>query len=238
MKFFQVPLPLSFLPLTFLLLFFVSCEGDVRFTNDQPTGTVSLKEIPFALLGNYIDNSDSLYVRSGSMTLVRPTRISIPISDTAKVGLYKSKEGKYKFHTGADRYVERESKDSITYVTRNSQLYKLGKDTVLKSFNDAYWLSMRDLVDKNEWKVMQITLHKEKLVVAVPSLPKDEKKHMQMRMDAGKCSVDSLGAFSCVTPFQRSSDQTYYIVSASPDQLKNLDRRGLFRPVATFIKVK
>lgn len=231
-------LPLSFLPLSFLLLFFVSCEGDVRFTNDQPSGIVALKEVPSALIGNYVDNTDSLYVRTNSMTLVRPSSIRIPISDTAKVGLYKSKDGKFLFHAGTDRVVQNVTKDSLTIVTRNMQVYKLGKDTVLKSFNDAYWLSMRDLVNKNEWKVMQISLRKSKLVIAVPALPKDEKKHMQMRLDANRSSIDSLGAFSCVTPFVRSADQTYYVVSATPDQLKNLDRRGLFRPVASFLKVK
>lgn len=227
-----------FLLLFFLPLFFVSCDGDVRFTSDQPNGLLPLKEVPTSLRGTYVDNSDSLYVLPGSITLIRPTRTSIPIKDTAKVGLYKTTEGKLKFHVGSDRYVVRESKDSITYVTRNSQIYKLGKDTILKSFNDAYWLSTHDPIAKNEWKVMQITLHKSKLAIAIPILPKDEKKHMQSRMDEGKCTVDSSGAFSCVTPFVRSSDQTYYIVSATPDQLKNLDRRGLFRPVATFIKVK
>jgi hypothetical protein len=229
----------SCLLFVFLLpLLFVSCEGDVRFTSDQPSGTPSLKEVPSGLIGNYVDNKDSLYVRPGSITLVRPTRTAIPISDTAKVGLYKSKTGKYIFRTGADRYVERATADSVIYITRNSQVYKLGKDTLLKSFNEAYWLSMRDVVNKNEWKVMQITLHKSKLAIAVPTLPKDEKKRMQQRMDEGKCEVDSTGAFSCVTPFKRSSDLSYYIVSATPDQLRNLDRRGLFRPVATFLKVK
>jgi hypothetical protein len=221
-----------------LPLFFISCEGDVRFTSDQPSGTPSLKEVPAALIGNYVDNTDSLYVRTSSITLIRPTRTAIPISDTAKVGLYKSKNGTYAFRAGTDRYVERATADSVIYVTRNSQVYKLGKDTVLKTFNDAYWLSMRDVINKNEWKVMQISLHKAKLAIAVPTLPKDEKKHMQQRMDEGKCEVDSTGAFSCVTPFKRSPDMSYYIVSATPDQLRNLDRRGLFRPVATFIKVK
>jgi hypothetical protein len=226
------------LPLLLLPLIFVSCEGDVRFTTDQPNGTPALKEVPSALLGDYVDSVDSLYVRASTMTLIRPTRTSIPLSDTSKVGLYKGKDGKMKFHTGADRYVVNESKDTITYVTRNAQIYKLGKDTVLKSFSDVYWLSTHDPKIKNEWKVMQITLHKDKLAIAIPVLPKDDKKHMQMRMTEGKCSVDSTGAFSCVTPFTLSSDQTYYTVTASPDQLKNLDRRGLFRPVATFIKVK
>lgn len=221
-----------------LIVLFSSCEGDVRFTADQPTGTPSLKEVPTALIGNYVDNKDSLYVRPASITMIRPTRTAIPISDTAKVGLYKSKSGAYLFRAGADRYVERATTDSVIYITRNSQIYKLGKDTVLKSFNDAYWLSMRDVVNKNEWKVMQITLHKTKLAIAIPTLPKDEKKRMQQRMDEGKCEVDSTGAFSCVTPFKRSADLSYYIVSATPDQLRNLDRRGLFRPVATFIKVK
>ncbi|MCX6310119.1 MAG: hypothetical protein NT084_00580 [Bacteroidetes bacterium] len=221
-----------------LLLLFTSCEGDVHFTNDQPTGTVALKEVPSALLGNYVDNADSLYVRANSITLVRPTVNSISVSDSSKVGLYKSKDGKYLFHAGTDRIVQRVTKDSITIVTRNLQTYKLGIDTVLKSFNDEYWLSMRDITNKKEWKVMQIVLHKDKLVIAVASLPKDEKKHMQMRMEDGKCSVDSSGSFSCVTPFQRSTDQSYYIVSATPEQLRNLDRRGLFRPVASFLKVK
>jgi hypothetical protein len=224
--------------LFFLSIFFVSCEGDVRFTTDQPTGTPSLKEVPAALRGDYVDNKDSLYVRPASMTLVRPTRTQIPLGDTSKIGLYRSKSGAYLFRVGNDRYVQYATTDSIVYVTRNSQVYKLGKDTVLKSFNGAYWLSMRDVVNKDEWKVMQITLSKSKLAIAVPTLPKDDKKHMQQRMDEGKCDVDSAGAFSCVTPFKRSADMSYYIVAATPDQLKNLDRRGLFRPVATFIKVK
>ncbi len=224
--------------LLLLPIFFTSCEGDVRFTSDQPSGTPSLKEVPAVLLGNYVDNKDSLYVRAGSMTLVRPTRTQIPISDTAKVGLYKLKTGGYAFRAGVDRYVEYSTPDSIVYITRNSQVYKLGKDTLLKSYNDAYWLSMRDVKNKNEWKVMQITLYKSKLAIAVPTLPKDEKKHMQERMDEGKTDVDSTGAFSVVTPFTRSKDLSYYIISATPAQLINLDRRGLFRPVATFIKVK
>jgi hypothetical protein len=229
--------PNLILPFLLLTALFASCEGDVRFTADQPTGTPSLKEVPPALIGTYADNSDSLYVQLNSIVLVRPTHTAIPLGDTSKVGLYKNKTGNYTFRTG-DRYVERTTKDSVIYVTRNAQVYKLGKDTVLKSFNDAYWLSMRDVVNKNEWKVMQISLHKSKLAIAVPTLPKDEKKHMQQRMDQGKCEVDSTGAFSCVTPFRRSTDMSYFIVSATPDQLRNLDRRGLFRPVATFVKIK
>ena len=233
MKFRRLPLPLLLLP-----LFLASCEGDVRFTTDQPNTVVALKEVPSSLIGDYVSTNDSLYVRNSSMTLVRPSRTTIPVSDTAKVGAYKTKDGKYIFHAGKDRYVESFSNDSITIVNRNLQIYSLGKDTVLKNFNNAYWLSMRDPLKKNEWKVMQISLHKQKLIIAVPSLPKDEKSRMQQRMDEGKCSVDSSGTFSCVTPFTRSNDQTYYIVSATCDQLKNLDRRGLFRPVATFDKVK
>ncbi|CAN5255599.1 hypothetical protein BH09BAC5_BH09BAC5_04650 [soil metagenome] len=224
--------------LFFLPLFFFSCEGDVRFTTDQPTGTPSLKEVPTSLIGDYVNNSDSLFVRNSTITLIRPTKTSIPISDTAKVGLYKTKNGTWLFHAGTDRYVERATSDSVIYVTRNAQIYKLGKDTVLKSFNDSYWLSMRDVINKDEWKVMQISLHKSKLAIAVPTLPKDEKKHIQQRMEMGKCTVDSTGAFSCVTPFKQSTDMSYYIVSATPDQLRNLDRRGLFRPVATFEKIK
>ena len=215
-----------------------SCEGDVRFTTDQPNTAIALKEVPTLLIGDYVSNNDSLYVRNNSMTLVRPSRTTIPVADTAKVGAYRTKDGKYIFHEGKDRYVESSTNDSITIVNRNLQVYSLGKDTVLKNFNDAYWLSMRDPLKKNEWKVMQISLHKQKLIIAVPSLPKDEKSRMQQRMDQGNCSVDSSGTFSCVTPFTRSNDQTYYIVSATSDQLKNLDRRGLFRPVATFDKVK
>ncbi len=233
MKTFRLLLPLFVLP-----LLFASCEGDVRFTTDQPNNAVALKEVPSDLQGDYVSNNDSLYVRTNSMMLVRPSITNIPISDTTKVGAYKMKDGKYSFRAGTDRYVSRFTKDSLTIVTRNTQIYKLGKDTVLKNFNDAYWLSMRSDLTKSEWKVMQISLHKQKLSIAVPSLPKDELKRMQQRLDDGKCSVDSTGVFSCVTPFTRSSDQTYYVVNATPDNLKNLDRRGLFRPVATFDKVK
>ncbi|MBI3511818.1 MAG: hypothetical protein HY064_14245 [Bacteroidetes bacterium] len=221
-----------------LLLF--SCEGDVRFTTQQPNSVPALKEVPASLQGDYVSNNDSLYVRANSMTLIRPTRITIPIADTSKIGLSKGKNGKYYFKAGEDRYVEKMNNDSATIVTRNTQVYKLGKDTVLKIFNGDYWLSMKNITadNKEEWKVMQITLHKNKLSIAVPSLPKDEKRKMSDRMDEKKSTVDSTGVFSCVTPFTRSSDQTYYVVAATPDQLKNLDRRGLFRPVATFDKVK
>ena len=219
-------------------IFLFSCEGDVRFTTEQPNNMPALTTIPSSLQGNYVSNNDSLYVRANSMELVCPSITNISISDTASVGAYKTKSGKYLFHAGTNRYISRETKDSLTVVTRNAQLYNLGKDTVLKNFNDEYWLSMRSDPKKSEWKVMQISLHKQKLIIAVPSLPKDELKKMQQRMDDGKCSIDSTGIFSCVTPFTLSTDQTYYIVNASPDNLKKLDRRGLFRPVTTFDKVK
>lgn len=222
------------------LLLLASCEGDVRFTTDQPIAVPALKEVPASLRGKYVNEGDSLYVDLNSMTLVRPSRQSIALSDSAKVGLVRSKDGQFSFRAGSDRYVEKISNDSVTIVNRNAQTYRLGKDTLLKAFNNSWWLSMRDLssAKKDEWKVMQITLHKSKLSIAVPALPKDEKKRMQQRMDASKSNTDSTGVYSVVTPFRRSSDQTYYIVSASADQLKNLDRRGLFRPVATFEKVK
>ncbi len=226
---------LRFLPVFFLGFFLTSCEGDVRFTTDQPNGMPVLREVPSSLQGDYVSNSDSLYVRVNSMLLVRPSRTSIPLADSSKVGLYKMKDGKYGFRMGSDRYVERITKDSVTIVNRNTQLYKLGKDTVLKNFNDAYWLSMKS---KDEWKVMKIELRKKKLSIAVPSLPKDEKQRMHARFDASKNNIDTAGTFSVVVPFRRSADKTYFIVDATPDNLKNLDRRGLFRPVANFEKVK
>lgn len=223
-----------------LLLFLASCEGDVRFTSDQPKNLPALAEVPSSLRGKYVNGSDSLYVESKSITLIRPLQQSLPLADSAKVGLVKGKNGKYMFKSGSDRYVASMSADSFTIVNRNAQVYRLGKDTLLKSFNGSWWLSMKTLNadKKEEWKLMQIALHKSKLSIAVPALPKDEKKRMQQRMEDAHSNVDSSGVFSVVTPFIRSSDQTYYIVSASPDQLKNLDRRGLFRPIATFEKVK
>jgi hypothetical protein len=223
-----------------LLLLLTSCEGDVRFTSDQPKNLPALAEVPPALRGKYVNGTDSLYVESKSITLVRPSQQSLALSDTAKVGLVKGKNGNYIFKSGSDRYVGSLSADSFTIVNRNAQVYRLGKDTVLKVFNGSWWLSMKTLNadKKEEWKLMQIALHKNKLSIAVPALPKDEKKRMQQRMEDAHSNVDSSGVFSVVTPFNRSSDQTYYIVSASPDQLKNLDRRGLFRPIATFEKVK
>ncbi|HEU4718867.1 MAG TPA: hypothetical protein VFU15_13580, partial [Bacteroidia bacterium] len=216
--------------------FFASCEGDVRFTTDQPGGQPALKTVPSELIGDYVNNDDSLYIRATEMTLVRPSRQTIPLKDSAKVGMTKTKDGRYIMRAGAQRYVENVSADSAVIVNRNADVYHLGKDTLLKDFNGCYWLSMKS--GENEWKIMQITLHKKKLGIAVPSLPKDERSKMNKRLDEAKCSVDSAGVFSCVTPFTRSSDQSYFIVSATPDQLKNLDRRGLFRPVATFDKVK
>lgn len=224
----------------FALAFLSSCEGDVRFTSDQPNNAPALAEVPSVLRGKYVNETDSLYVDAQSMTLIRPTRQHLLLADSAKVGLSKGKDGKFSFRTGGDRYVEQMTKDSITIVNRNAQTYTLGKDTLLKAFIGSWWLSMKTITPdkKEEWKVMEISLHKNKLSIAVPSLPKDEKKRMQQRMDESHGNADSSGVFSVVTPFQRSSDQTYYMVNASPDQLKNLEKRGLFRPVATFEKVK
>ena len=158
-------------PLLFCLpLFLFSCEGDVRFTTEQPNSIPALATVPSSLLGNYVSNNDSLYVRANSMELVRPTITNILVSDTASVGAYKTKSGKYAFHAGTDRYVSRETKDSLTIITRNAQIFKLGKDTVLKNFNGEYWLSMRSDLKKNEWKVMQISLHKQTLCIACPSM--------------------------------------------------------------------
>lgn len=232
---------LSFSLLLFIAIFLVSCDGDVHFTSMQPSSGEILKEVPASLRGKYVSEKDSLYIGTNNMTLVRLTSNTIPLSDTTKIGLSKNKNGKYVFKTGDYRYVSKVSTDSMTIVSRNVMMaYKLGKDTVLKNFNNAWWLSLKktNADKKDEWSVMKITLHKSKLSIAIPVIPKDEKRRMQERMDEAKSAVDSSGTFSVVTPFYRSPDQAYYLVSASPDQLRNLDKRGLFRPAANFIKVK
>lgn len=232
-------LPFAFL--FFLTALLVSCDGDVHFTSAQPSTGDALKEVPVSLRGEYISDKDSLYIGTDNMTLVRLSVNTIPLSDSSKIGLSKNKNGKYFFKTGDHRYVERILKDSVTIVTRNIMMaYKLGKDTVLKSFNNAYWLSLKTTAadQKEEWSVMQITLHKNKLSIAIPIVPKDEKRKMQERMDASKSNVDSAGVFSVITPFYRTPDQAHFLAAATPDQLRNLDKRGLFRPAANFIKVK
>lgn len=232
---------LPFCLLFFLAAFFVSCDGDVHFTTMQPSTGEALKEVPAELRGKYLSEQDSLYIGTNNMTLVRLTSNTIPLSDTSKIGLSKNKNGKYYFKTGDYRHVDTIMKDSVRIISRNVLMaYKLGKDTVLKNFNSAYWLSLKKTGadKKEEWSVMQITLHKNKLQIAIPVVPKDEKRKMQERMDEAKSNVDSAGTFSVVSPFYRSPDQAYYLVSASPDQLRNLEKRGLFRPAANFIKVK
>jgi hypothetical protein len=232
---------LHFTLLFLLALFFISCDGDVHFTSAQPSTGEPLKEVPPALRGEYISDKDSLHIGTTDMSLVRLIVNTIPLADTGKIGIRKNKNGIFYFETGDHRYISKTTKDSITYVSRNQVMdYKLGKDTVLKSFNGSYWLSLKksNADQKEEWAVMQITLHKNKLSIAIPIVPKDEKRRMQERMDKSKSNIDSAGAFSVVTPFMRSPDQAWFLASARPDQLRNLDKRGLFRPVANFIKVK
>lgn len=232
---------LSFALLFLLPILFISCDGDVHFTTMQPSTGEALKEVPATLRGVYVSDEDSLYIGTNDMSLVRVRKNTIPLADTSKIGLGKDRNGNYVFKTGSYRYVDTVFNDSMTIVSRNVMMtYKLGKDTVLKSFNDAYWLSLKKSAagQKEEWAVMQITLHKGKLSVAIPILPKDEKRKMDERMDETKTNIDSAGTFSAVTPFYRTTDQMYFLVAATPDQLKNLDKRGLFRPAANFIKVK
>lgn len=225
-------LPLFIFP----ILLLTSCEGDVRFTDSQPENMPALAAVPSSLIGDYVNGDDSLFVRSATMTLVHSSEKTISMTDTAGMGLRKSKAGKLFIPGTGNRYVKTATKDSVTIINRNVDVYRLGQDTVVKSWNDACWLSMKD---KNTWKVMQVSLHKKKLVIAVPLLPKDEKRRMQERMDASGRPVDSTGVFSVVTPFRRmSAGDPYFVIHATPAQLKNLDRRGLFRPVTTFDKIR
>jgi hypothetical protein len=226
----------SYLLFVPVLAAFVSCDGDVRFTTDQPQGTAALPESPAALRGIWVSGTDTLTISPRQLDLVRSSRRTVPLSDTARMGI--SRSGKtFVFKAGDSRSVERVSGDSMVVVSRALNRYRLGRDTLLKAFNGSWWLSAR--ADSATWKVMQISVRKKQLVIAVPSLTRDEKRAIVQRMDKSGKNTDNAGTFSQVSPFSRRSiGDNYFIVAATPAQLKLLQQKGLFRPVATFTKYK
>ncbi|MGL5889707.1 MAG: hypothetical protein ACRC3B_07475 [Bacteroidia bacterium] len=224
---------LLFVPLLAVL---ASCDGDVRFTTDQPQGTAALPESPAVLRGIWVSGTDTLTILPKQLDLVRSSRRTVPLSDTARMGISRS-GNKFIFRAGDSRSVERVSGDSMVVISRALNRYRLGRDTLLKAFNGSWWLSTR--ADSSTWKVMQISVRKKQLVIAVPSLTREEKRAVTQRMDKSGKNTDAGGTFSQVTPFsRRSADDNYFIVAASPAQLKLLQQKGLFRPVATFTKYK
>ncbi|GAB4131953.1 MAG: hypothetical protein Fur0041_02810 [Bacteroidia bacterium] len=227
-------------PLLFALLIAVltGCESNVKFENAQPKGIPALKEIPASLQGVYYGDTDSLYIQKTTIILARTKPHEMLLSDSAQMGLHKNNKGKYVFPTGSNRSVTKVSNDTVYFNSRFVQNYKLGKDTVLKSWNNAYWLSTKRAED-TLWSVMHITLHKNKLTIAIPSIPSDEYSKMQTRMNLEKVNSDSCGMYSLIVPFTRpKGEDRFLITDPGPEQLKNLDKKGLFRPVGAFIKVK
>jgi hypothetical protein len=220
----------------FLLLLLASCDGDVRFTTDQPQGVAALREVPVLLRGVWASGSDTLVIASGRLSMTRSSRRTVPLADTSRMGISRNIAGKYVFRTGDFRNVERVNGDSMTIVSRTVNHYQLGRDTTLKAWNASWWLSTR--ADSSTWKVMQISVRKKQLIIAVPSLNREEKRAITQRMDNSGRNTDNAGTFSQISPFTRNSPtDNYFIVAATPAQLKQLQQKGLFRPVATFVKV-
>ena len=227
---------LSILLLAPLFASLTSCDGDVRFTTDQPQGTAALPEPPAVLRGIWVSGTDTLTILPRQLDLVRSSRRTVPLSDTARMGISRS-GNKFIFRAGDSRTVERVTGDSMLVVSRALNRYRLGRDTVLKAFNGSWWLSAR--ADSSTWKVMQISVRKKQLIIAVPSLTRDEKRAIVQRMDKSGKNFDNAGTFSQVTPFSRRyAGDNYFIVAATPAQLKLLQQKGLFRPAATFTKYK
>ncbi|MCU0435524.1 MAG: hypothetical protein MUC87_18845 [Bacteroidia bacterium] len=220
-----------------LLLFFASCDGDVRFTTDQPQGVSALPEVPGVLRGVWASGSDTLTIEPRRLSMSRSSRRTVPLADTARMGIKRIPNGKYVFRTGDFRTVERISGDSMIILSRSVNSYQLGRDTLLKAWNSSWWLSVR--ADSSTWKLMQISVRKKQLIIAVPSLNREEKRAITQRMDKTGKNTDNAGTFSQVTPFsRRSPNDNYFVVAASQAQLRQLQQKGLFRPVATFVKVK
>lgn len=221
----------------FATLLFSGCDGDVRFTTDQPQGLPVLADVPATLRGTWVSGSDTLNISPRVLQLVRASRRTVPLSDTARMGVRRTGTGKLEFKAGEARTVERVSGDSMVVLSRMVNSYQLGRDTVLKNWNGSWWLSTR--ADAGTWKVMQISVRKKQLIIAVPNLPREEKRAMDQRLAASVGGVDSVGSFSRIAAFRRpKAADNYYVVAASPVQLKALQAKGLFRPVATFTKIK
>jgi hypothetical protein len=220
-----------------LLLLVAACDGDVHFTTDQPQGIAALTEVPAALRGVWASGSDTLTIAPRRLSMVRSARRTVPLADTSRMGISRNAAGKYMFRAGDFRSVERVSGDSMTIVSRSVNHYQLGRDTTLKAWNACWWLSTR--ADSATWKVMQISVRKKQLIIAVPSLNREEKRAITQRMDNSGRNTDNSGTFSQITPFSRNNpNDNYFTVAATPAQLKLLQQKGLFRPVATFVKVK
>ncbi|MCA6361486.1 MAG: hypothetical protein IM638_00475 [Bacteroidetes bacterium] len=228
---------ISLLFSVFLPVLFASCDGDVRFTTEQPQGVAALPEVPAVLRGVWASGSDTLTIAPRRLSLARSSRRTVPLADTSRMGISRNTAGKYVFRAGDFRSVERVSGDSMIIVSRTVNHYQLGRDTTLKAWNASWWLSTR--ADSATWKVMQISVRKKQLIIAVPSLNREEKRAIAQRMANSGRDTDNSGTFSQITPFSRNKpDDNYFIVAATPAQLKQLQQKGLFRPVATFVKIK
>ncbi|TND10298.1 MAG: hypothetical protein FD123_546 [Bacteroidetes bacterium] len=223
-------------PGIFFLTFLGSCTM-VYFTADQPEGSLALKEVPVTLCGTYTSETDSLIITpKGFMTVEHKEKV-IAMKDTALTGISKTREGNWKFRNqdAAACYVKEVKQDSICYVKRKVLRYNLNADTLLKSYKGNYYLNMRT---EKVWSVYQVSVAKKGYVaIEVPYLDKKEMEEMNKRM--GAKGVDSTGYYSSVTPFRRyEKEERAFVVAASPDQLIKLNKKGLFKPVATFKKTQ
>lgn len=209
----------------------------VYFTSDQPEGLPALKEAPASLCGIYTSETDSLIVTPKGFTTVEHKEKNIAMKDTGINGISRTRDGNWIIRNSqnANTYVKSSSNDSICYVKRKLTHYNINTDTLLKAYKGNYYLSMRS---GKVWTVYQVSMAKKGYIaIEVPYLDKKENEEMNRRM--GAASIDSSGYYSTVTPFRRSGrDERSYEVSANPDQLIKLEKKGLFKPVASFRKVK
>jgi|GEM_PF-4805145 len=219
-----------------IALFFSSCTL-VYFTSDQPSGVEALREVPQTLWGKYSGGSDSLVIRADGFTTIEHKDNSVALKDTLSAGLTRTPAGAWKFGGAqAQLYHVREVKNDTVYYTRRKVMsYKLGPDTLLKSYKGNYFLSMKH---GKVWLVYQVsTAKKGHIAIEVPYL--DRKEHGEMKKRLEEKAADSTGFYSSVTPFRllEGEDVPAYVVTAKPEQLLQLMKKGLFKPVATFKKI-
>lgn len=226
--------------LLFVLLFvaaaFASCTT-VYFKQPQPVGVKDLPEFPEPVRGWYAAGPDSLRIVNFGIFTVEHKQRQIALAETESRGIVRQSNGTWKFpaEENATYHGVEVKNDSLYYKKRVMTTKRLGPDTLLRSYKGAYYLSMHN---GNKWEVVMLKQGKKGyLAIQLPYLDSKEAGEMNKRM--GTAQVDSTGFYSRITTFHRvNDDNNSYLINPSAAELEKLVRKGLFKPVATFQRVK
>lgn len=209
----------------------------VYFKQPQPAGVKDLPEFPESIRGWYAAGPDSLRIVNFGIFTVEYKNRQVALAETKDRGITKDANGNWIFPQEENTTFKEATvkNDTLFYKKRVLVTKRLGPDTLLREYKGAYYLSMRS--DKN-WEVVMLKQGKKGyLAIQLPYLDSKEAGEMNKRM--GAAAADSTGFYSRVTPFYRTAgENSVYLINPSAEELQKLIRKGLFKPVATFQRVK